>query len=88
MTSDLGIHKAGIIGSGTMGAGIAQICAMQNIETVVYDLNQEALDKANSIIENNLNKGILRGKLTEENKKQCLKNLSYTSTCTIYCFLQ
>ena len=78
MTSDLGIHKTGIIGAGTMGAGIAQICAMQNIKTVVYDLNQQALDKAKSIIENNLNKGILRGKLTEEDKKQCLENLSYT----------
>jgi len=78
MDLKLGIHKAGIIGAGTMGAGIAQICAMQGIKTMVYDLSQTALDKAKVIIEKNLNKGIQRGKLTEEGKIQCLENLSYT----------
>ena len=40
------LKSIGVIGAGTMGAGIAQICAMRSLKTIVYDLNQEALDKA------------------------------------------
>jgi 3-hydroxybutyryl-CoA dehydrogenase len=72
------IRSVGIIGAGTMGAGIAQICAMKSLKTIVYDLEQKALDKAKEGIENNLNKGILRGKVTEIQKSECLHNLHFT----------
>ena len=72
------IKTIGIIGAGTMGAGIAQICAMRSHKTIVFDLDQKALDKAKEGIENNLNKGIARGKVTEEQKFDCLNNLCYT----------
>ena len=62
------IHSVGIVGSGTMGAGIAQVCAMAGYEVILYDLKQEVLDKAIQTIENNLNKGIERGKISEDHR--------------------
>jgi 3-hydroxybutyryl-CoA dehydrogenase len=70
--------NVGIIGAGVMGAGIAQVCAMAGFEVKLFDLNQEALDKAEASIKKNLDKGISIGKLTEESKSATLKNLSTT----------
>jgi len=60
------IKKIGIIGAGTMGAGIAQICALKGYETILLDLNKDALNKAKTIIEKNLD------------KKNCLDHLDFT----------
>ncbi|MDQ3047243.1 MAG: 3-hydroxyacyl-CoA dehydrogenase NAD-binding domain-containing protein [Bacteroidota bacterium] len=55
-------HLIGIIGSGAMGAGIAQVAATAGHQVVVYDTNKEMLEKAKS----NLNATLL--KLTEKQK--------------------
>jgi len=73
------IHSVGIVGSGTMGAGIAQVCAMAGYKVLLYDLKQEILGKAIQTIENNLNKGIERGKITEETKSDTLDKISVTT---------
>jgi len=72
------IKKIGIIGAGTMGAGIAQICALKGYDTILLDLNKEALNKAKIIIEKNLDKGVDRGKISDKDKKNCLNNLDFT----------
>lgn len=66
------IKKVGVIGAGTMGQGIAQISAMAGYYTILYDIDKKALQKALGIIENNLSKGIEKGKVTEEQKQQAL----------------
>ena len=45
------IKKIGIIGAGTMGSGIAQICALKGYETILLDLDQNTINKAKTIIE-------------------------------------
>ena len=48
--------KVGVLGAGTMGAGIAQVAAQNNCEVVLVDLSQDMLTKA----ENNLDKVLSR----------------------------
>ena len=54
----------GIIGSGAMGAGIAQVAAVAGHKVVLYDNNQTALDKANKNITAALQKLQEKGKLS------------------------
>jgi len=66
----------GIIGAGTMGSGIAQVCAMAGHQLVMFDVNGDALSKALKNIESNLDKGIARGKVSDEQKVATLKNIT------------
>ena len=40
------IKKIGVVGSGMMGAGIAQVCAQSGYQVVLNDINSGALEKA------------------------------------------
>ena len=67
--------KIGVIGAGTMGAGIAQICAQAGFETLLYDISQEFIDKGLSRIQSFLQRTRERGKITPEEEKQILARL-------------
>lgn len=58
------ISKLGVIGSGSMGNGIAQVGAQAGYDTVVYDVAEKALEKARSSIQQSLAKLEEKGKLT------------------------
>ena len=60
------MKEIGIIGSGAMGAGIAQVAAAAGHQVFVYDNNQAALDKAKSNLQSTLNKLVEKQKLTEQ----------------------
>src|SRR6266566_1489621 len=59
------IEKIGVIGAGQMGNGIAHVCALAGYDVVMEDINAEALNKATSIIERNLNRQAARGLITQ-----------------------
>lgn len=69
----------GVIGSGVMGSGIAQVSAMANHKVLLFDINDQSLVKAKETIGKNLDKGIARGKVSEDQKSQALKNLEFTN---------
>ncbi len=69
------IKTVGVVGAGVMGLGIAQVCAMAGYKTLLFDVNREAVSSAFKQIEKNLDKGIEKGKLTEEVKKSTLSHL-------------
>ncbi len=73
------INTIGIAGAGTMGQGIAQISAMAGYKTILFDINADMLDVAKTNITKNLDKGIDRGKVTEQQKNDTLANLKYSS---------
>lgn len=73
------IRRIGIVGAGTMGQGISQICAMADFKVVLYDINEEMLVTAGKLITRNLDKGIERGKVTEEQKDSTLNNIQFSS---------
>ena len=73
------IEKAVVIGAGTMGRGIAQVLAMAGIETVLVDLDESMLQTAYTQILAALDKGVDRGKVTEQARGETLARLE-TST--------
>ena len=66
-----------VIGAGTMGSGIAQICAQKGWQTRLFDAFPESLEKGMENIERFWNKGIERGKTTTEEKLEWSNNLEY-----------
>ena len=58
------IRQIAVIGTGTMGRGIAYLAAVAGYETVIHDADAGALDAAKASIESTLQKGVERGKVT------------------------
>ena len=73
------IKTIAVAGAGTMGQGIAQICAMTGHKTILFDINEDMLQLAEKNITKNLDKGIERGKVSEDLKLNTLQKISYTS---------
>ena len=69
------MRTVAVIGSGTMGSGIAQICAQTGWETRLYDAFPESLDKGMNSIDEFWKSGIRRGKNTEEQVKDWSEKL-------------
>jgi len=76
---DQRVKKVGVMGAGMMGAGIALVSAMAGIEVVLIDQKQEAADKGKSYTADYMNKGIKRGKATEEKKEKTLGLINATT---------
>ncbi|MFY9311334.1 MAG: 3-hydroxyacyl-CoA dehydrogenase NAD-binding domain-containing protein [Bacteroidia bacterium] len=69
----------GVIGSGAMGAGIAQVAATAGHPVIVYDSSQQAIDRAKTSLESTLKKLAEKQKLTEQNAQEILKRTQYAS---------
>ena len=67
-----------VIGAGTMGHGIAHVAAMGGYRVALYDIRQEFVDRGLAAIAANLEKGIEKGKVTDEQKQTTLANLTGT----------
>jgi 3-hydroxybutyryl-CoA dehydrogenase len=74
------IETIGVIGAGTMGNGIAQVCAAAGLHVVLKDVQDEFLDRGLKTIEKSLAKLVEKGKLTLEQKTAALKNIGTTLT--------
>lgn len=73
------IKITGVIGSGTMGRGIAICSAAAGYKTILFDINSEILKKAKTLIEIDLNKSAERKKITFEKKDETVSNIIFTS---------
>ncbi|MDH5762896.1 MAG: 3-hydroxyacyl-CoA dehydrogenase NAD-binding domain-containing protein [Nitrospinota bacterium] len=69
------IIKVGIVGAGTMGAGIAQRCAMHGYMVVLVDTNPETLDAAEAHIQKSLDRFIEKGTLSPEGRLDALAKI-------------
>lgn len=67
-----------VCGAGTMGSGIAQVCASAGFTTILYELNGAVLQKARKSIEAGLQKLAEKGKLSVEEITQIASRISYT----------
>lgn len=72
--------KIGVLGAGTMGAGIAQVAAQSGHETVLVDVNQEQLAKAKAGIEKVLDRLVEKGVQTETGKQDILNRLTFAGS--------
>lgn len=71
--------KVGIIGSGTMGSGIAQVAATSGCVVKIYDTKQEALDKSKANLEKVLARLVVKGRIDELEKSRIQGNISYVN---------
>ena len=69
------VRKVAVIGAGTMGSGIAQVCAQTGWETKLYDAFSDSLNRGFSTINEFWMKGISRGKYSKDEVKSWSKNL-------------
>jgi 3-hydroxybutyryl-CoA dehydrogenase len=59
------IRQIAVIGTGTMGRGIAYLSALAGYETVIYDLDLAAVDAARASVDSTLRRGVEKGKVSE-----------------------
>ncbi len=69
------VGRVGVVGAGTMGAGIAQIAALGGYETYLYEIDQRALDRGLEQLRTALRRGTERGRWTEEQAADALERI-------------
>lgn len=79
LACNMGIDTVAVIGAGTMGAGIAQVCAQAGWKTNLYDAFSEGLERGMKNIDAFWDKGIARGKTTTDQKSEWSANLHAVS---------
>lgn len=74
--TDLHFPNVAVLGAGTMGAGIAQVCAQAGSKVVLCDISDELVAKGAERISAFLQKGVDKGKTTEAQRDQTLARIS------------
>ena len=74
------IQKIGIIGAGTMGRGIAQICASSGLSVTLCDVGQEQLDDAAKSIETGYTRMVQRERMSQQDCDAALSKLSFDTS--------
>jgi 3-hydroxybutyryl-CoA dehydrogenase len=74
------IKKVGVVGCGSMGAGIAQLCAQSGYQVVVSEINDELLKKGLAFIEKTLARSVEKGKLSQADKDAIIGRLKGTTS--------
>ena len=72
--------NVGIIGSGTMGSGIAQVAATSGCKVKLYDTNQAALDKSKVALDKVLSSLIVKRRIDSVEKNKIQDNISYVDS--------
>jgi 3-hydroxybutyryl-CoA dehydrogenase len=73
------ISRVGVVGLGTMGAGIAQVCLQAGLEVVGREVAPELGERARERIDHYLSRGIEKERLTQDEKDAALGRLSLTT---------
>ncbi|HJU63896.1 MAG TPA: 3-hydroxyacyl-CoA dehydrogenase NAD-binding domain-containing protein [Candidatus Binatia bacterium] len=72
-------ERVGVLGAGTMGAGIAQVAVQAGFETLLYDISDEFIDRGVGRIRSFLQGSRQRGKITADEERQILDRLRGTT---------
>ena len=73
------IQNVGVVGAGTMGSGITQICAVNGLTVVMHDVSDNQLQKGLQTIEKSLEKLLSKNKIDSTEKTNALKNITLTT---------
>ena len=77
--------KVGVVGCGTMGSGIVQVCAQSGYEVVASEVNSEILNKGLSRIDKFMSVAVEKGKLSQEEKDATLARIKGTTNAKNLC---
>ena len=70
----------GVVGLGTMGAGIAEVFARNGYSVIGAELNDEAVERGRKHLENSTGRAVQRGKLSEADQAELLGRISYSTS--------
>src|ERR687885_515213 len=71
--------KVGVVGLGTMGAGIAQVSVTAGYDTVGREISDDLAQRGRTTIERYLTRGVEKGRLTQEERDAALARLRLTT---------
>ena len=74
------ISRVGIIGGGTMGSGIAEVCARAGLQTIVVDVDDAAIARASDKIQKSLERAYKKGLLSQDQQASALANLQFATS--------
>lgn len=80
-----------VCGAGTMGSGIAQVCAQSGFDTKLFDVNTDALENAKNLIGKNLDYLVNKNKINENEKTSILNRIQFISEikdCTAFIIIE
>ncbi len=69
------ISKIGVVGAGTMGSGIAHVCALSGYDVCLADVSQEILDKAMAVIEKNMGRQVKKEIIGQDDMDKALSRI-------------
>lgn len=72
------MRRIAVIGSGTMGNGIAHVAALSGLEVVLYDIAEEALARGTANIARNMDRQLRSGRLAADEKAAALARIQAT----------
>ncbi|MEU6884928.1 3-hydroxybutyryl-CoA dehydrogenase [Streptomyces viridosporus] len=72
------VSRLGVVGCGLMGSGIAEVAARSGIDVLVAEATHDAAEAGRRRLTVSLDRGVRRGKLSEEQRDQALARLSFT----------
>jgi 3-hydroxybutyryl-CoA dehydrogenase len=74
------IDSVAVIGSGTMGNGIAHVCAQSGLEVALVDLEDGFLERARATIRKNLERQVRKDRLTAEESEEVMGRIRFTTS--------
>lgn len=73
------VDRLGVVGCGLMGSGIAQVAAVMGLDVLVAEASREAVEAGRRRITASLDRGVQRGRLTEEQRETALGRMAFTT---------
>src|SRR3712207_4443821 len=70
-------HSVGVVGLGTMGAGIVEVFARKGIEVVAVEVSDTALERGRSRLTGSTDRAVARGKLSPEDRDELLGRVRF-----------
>lgn len=73
------MNKISIIGAGTMGLDIGQMCAQSGYFVIIHDVNDDIIARAKAKLDKNLSRLVEKGKITPEDKQRITGSITFTT---------
>jgi len=72
----MAINRVAVVGGGTMGNGIAHVCAISGLDVVMIDVARDALDRGLATIGKNLGRQVAKERISEDDREAALSRIS------------
>jgi 3-hydroxybutyryl-CoA dehydrogenase len=73
------VQTIGVIGAGTMGSGIAQVCAVVGLSVTMIDIDEAAVARGRNAVSSSLDRLVRKEKLSAADKESALKRIDGTT---------